>query len=73
MHIGDKVRITQGKYKSKVGRVESRHFNVIPKEWEKMKIEVEITRYNETLYSVRLDGEKETMYLPESFLELIVD
>ena len=73
MHIGDKVRITQGKYKSKVGRVESRHFNVIPKEWEKMKREVEITRYNETLYSVRLDGEKETMYLPESFLELIVD
>ena len=73
MKRGDKVRVTEGKYKSKVGRIESRHFNVIPKEWEKVKREVEITRYNETLYGVRLDGEKEIIYLPESFLELTAD
>ena len=71
---GAKVRIIKGEYKGKVAQIKSRHFNIVPKEWEDVKKAGRITTVdNEIVYGIKLDGEKETIYLPESYLELIAD
>ena len=74
MNTGEKVRILSGDFQGKSGRIKARHFNVIPGEMKKIKAGVILTgKDNETLYSVRIDGEKENMYFPETCLELIYD
>jgi ribosomal protein L24 len=71
VNVGDKVKILSGDLQGKFGKIKARHFNVIPGEMKKIKAGVELTgKDNETLYSIRIDGEKETMYFPESSLEL---
>jgi hypothetical protein len=54
--------------------MKSRHFNVLPREMKKVIAGVILTgKENETLYSVRIDGQKDNIYFPENCLELISD
>ena len=74
MNTNEKVKILSGEFKDKTGKIKARHFNVIPGEMKKIKAGVILTgKDNETLYSVRIDGEKDNMYFPETCLELISD
>ena len=74
MKIGDKVKILSGDFKGRAGKIRARHFNVLPSEMKRIKAGVKLTgKDNETLYSVRIDGEKDNMYFPENCLELISD
>ena len=74
MNTGDKVKILSGDFQGRSGKIKARHFNVIPSEMRKMKVGVVLTgKDNETLYSVRIDGEKDSMYFPKNCLELISD
>jgi hypothetical protein len=74
MKTGEKVRILSGEFQGKSGRIKARHFNAIPSEMKKIKAGVIVNdKDNETLYSVRIDGEKDNMYFPETCLELISD
>jgi len=71
MNTGDKVKILSGDFQGRSGKIKARHFNVIPSEMRKMKVGVVLTgKDNETLYSVRIDGEKDSMYFPKNCLEL---
>jgi hypothetical protein len=72
MNTGDKVKITSGEHQGKVGTIKARHFNVLPSEMKKITAGAILTgKDNETLYSIRIDGEKYNMYFPENYLELI--
>ena len=74
MNTGDKVKILSGDFEGRYGIIKARHFNILPSEMKKIKAGVTITgKDNETLYSVRIDGENENMYFPENCLELISD
>ena len=74
MNIGDKVKILSGDFQGRSGKIKARHFNPLPSEIKKVKTGVTINdRYNETLYGVRIDGEKDNRYFPENCLELISD
>ena len=74
MNTGDRVKILSGDFMGKFGKVKVRHFNVLPGEMKKIRAGVILTgKDNETLYSVRIDGEKENMYFPKNYLELISD
>ena len=74
MNTGDKVKILSGDFQGKSGKIKARHFNVIPSEMKKIKAGVILTgKDNETLYSVRITGEKADVYFPENCLELISD
>ncbi len=71
MNTGDKVKILYGDFEGRIGKIKARHFNVIPSEMNKIKAGVTLTgKDNETLYSVRIDGEKDAMYFPECGMEL---
>jgi len=72
MNTGDKVKILSGDFQGRSGNIKARHFNVLPSEMKKIKAGVILTgKDNETLYSVRIDGEKDNTYFPENCLELI--
>ena len=74
MNIGDKVKITYGEFQGRVGPIKARHMNAIPNEMKNIRAGVTITsRWNETLYSVLLEGDIDIMYFPKSCLELIAD
>ena len=74
MNTGDKVKILSGDFQGRSVKIKARHFNVLPSEMEKIKAGVILTgKDNETLYSVRIDGEKDNTYFPENCLELISD
>ena len=74
MNTGDKVKILSGDFQGRSGKIKTRHFNPLPSEIKKIKAGVTINgRYNETLYGVRIDGEKDNVYFPENYLELISD
>jgi len=74
MNNGDRVKIMYGEFQGKVGLIKSRHMNAIPSEMKNLRAGVEITsRNNETLYSVLLEGDKNTVYFPKSCLELSSD
>ena len=74
MNTGDRVKILSGDFQGRFGKIKARHFNVLPGEMKKIKAGVILTgKDNETLYSVRLDGEKANMYFSENCLELISD
>ena len=72
MNNGDKVKILSGDFQGGIGKIKARHFNVLPSEMKKIKAGVILTgKDNETLYSVRIDKEKDIVYFPENCLELI--
>ncbi|MFC1949161.1 KOW motif-containing protein [Chloroflexota bacterium] len=74
MNTGDMVKVLSGDFQGRSGKIKARHFNVLPGEMKKIKAGVVLTgKDNETLYSVRLDGEKGNVYFPKSCLELIPD
>ena len=74
MNTGDRVKILSGDFKGRAGKIKARHFNILPSEMKKIKGGVIlIGKDNETLYSVRIDGEKDKMYFPANCLELIPD
>ena len=74
MNTGDKVKILFGDFQGKFGIIKARHFNIVPSEMRKIKAGVILTgKDNETLYSVRIDKEKDIVYFPENCLELISD
>ena len=74
MNTGDKVKILSGDFQGRFGKIKARHFNPLPSEMKKIKAGVKITGGdNETLYSVRIDGEKDNVYFPENCIELISD
>ena len=74
MNIGDKVKITDGEFQGRVGKIKARHMNPIPNEMKNIKAGVIITgRGNETLYSVLLEKDRDIMYFPKTCLELISD
>ncbi|MFC2010082.1 KOW motif-containing protein [Chloroflexota bacterium] len=74
MNTGDMVKVLSGDFQGRSGKIKARHFNVLPGEMKKIKAGVVLTgKDNETLYSVRLDGEKENVYFPKNCLELIPD
>jgi len=74
MNTGDKVKILSGDFKGRSGKIKARHFNALPSEMKKIKAGVTLTgKDNETLYTVRIDGEKDNIYFPKNCLELISD
>jgi len=74
MNTGDRVKILSGDFQGRAGKIKKRHFNVLPNEMKKIKAGVILTgKDNETLYTVRIDGEKDNAYFPESCLELSPD
>ena len=74
MNTGDRVRILSGDFQGRSGKIKARHFNPIPSEMKKIKAGVIISdRGTETLYSVRIDGEKDNVYFLGNCLELISD
>ena len=74
MNTGDRVRILSGDFQGRSGKIKARHFNPVPSEMKKIKVGVIISDIGtETLYSVRIDGEKDNVYFPENCLELISD
>jgi len=74
MNTGDRVKIISGDFRGKSGKIKARHFNVLPSEMKKIKAGVVLNgKDNETLYSVRIDGEKANMYFPVNCFELISD
>ncbi|MFC1949172.1 KOW motif-containing protein [Chloroflexota bacterium] len=74
MNTGDMVKVLSGDFQGRSGKIKARHFNVLLGEMKKIKAGVVLTgKDNETLYSVRLDREKENVYFPKSCLELIPD
>ena len=74
MNIGDKVKILSGDFEGRSGKIKARHFNVLPREMKKIITGVVLTgKDNETLYSVRFDGQKDNVYFPENCLKLISD
>lgn len=74
MNTGDRVKILSGDFKGKFGKVKVRHFNILPGEMKKIRAGVVLTgKDNETLYSIRIDGEKENVYFPKNCLELVSD
>ena len=74
MNTGDRVKILSGDFQGICGKIKARHLNILPNEMKKIKAGVVLTgKDNETLYSVRIDGEKENVYFPKSCLELISD
>ena len=74
MNIGDKVKITYGEFQGRIGQIKARHMNAIPSEMKNLRAGVIITsRNNDTLYSVRLEEDRDVMYFPKDCLELISD
>ena len=74
MNIGDRVRISSGDFQGKSGKIKARHFNPVLSEMKKIKAGVTISDIGtETLYSVRINGEKDNIYFPENCLELTSD
>ena len=74
MNIGDKVKITDGEFQGRVGKIKVRHMNPIPNEMKNIKAGIIITsRKNETLYSVLLEGDRDIIYFPKICLALISD
>jgi transcription elongation factor len=74
MNIGDKVKITDGEFQGRTGKITARHMNAVLNEMKNIKAGIIVTsRNNETLYSVLLEGDKDIMYFPKSCLELISD
>ena len=58
----------------KFGTIKVRHFNILPAEMKKIRAGVVLTgKDNETLYSVRIDGDKDNVYFPKNSLELVSD
>ena len=72
MNVGDRVKITYGEFQGQTGKIKARHMNAVASEMKKIKAGVILTgKDNETLYSVRIDGDKNLVYFPENCLELI--
>jgi len=72
MNTGDEVKILSGDFQGRSGKIKARHLNVLLSEMKKIKAGVILTgKDNETLYSVRIDGEKDNIYFPKDCLELI--
>ena len=72
LNTRDKVKIVSGDFQGKIGEIRARHFNIVPGEISKLKAGMKLTgRDNETLFSVRIEKEKDDLYFSESGLELI--